>query len=79
MTNRHSNSSTIPIGILRLTEKALTLVGWVVMAFSGNYALAEITPDQTLGNESSVVTLNLTITGEPGDLIEAHKVRISGH
>ncbi|WP_229424017.1 filamentous hemagglutinin N-terminal domain-containing protein [Moorena producens] len=60
---------------MRLTEKALTLIGWVVMAFSGNYALAQITPDQTLGNESSVVTPNLTITGEPGDLIEGGATR----
>ncbi|NEO42033.1 MAG: filamentous hemagglutinin N-terminal domain-containing protein [Moorea sp. SIOASIH] len=45
------------------------------MAFSGNYALAQITPDQTLGNESSVVTPNLTIRGEPGDLIEGGAVR----
>ncbi|NEO47931.1 MAG: filamentous hemagglutinin N-terminal domain-containing protein, partial [Moorea sp. SIO4A3] len=50
-------------------------MGWVVMAFSGNYALAQITPDQTLGNESSVVTPNLTIRGEPGDLIEGGAAR----
>ncbi|NEO60165.1 MAG: filamentous hemagglutinin N-terminal domain-containing protein, partial [Moorea sp. SIO4G2] len=45
------------------------------MAFSGNYALAQITPDQTLGNESSVVTPNLSIRGEPGDLIEGGAAR----
>ncbi|AOX02302.1 hypothetical protein BJP34_25200 [Moorena producens PAL-8-15-08-1] len=75
MTNRQSKPSTRGLGILRLTEKALTLIGWVVMAFSGNYALAQITPDQTLGNESSVVTPNLTIRGEPGDLIEGGAAR----
>ena len=58
-----------------LTEKALTLIGWVVMAFSGNYALAQITPDQTLGNESSVVTPNSIIRAEPGDLIEGGAAR----
>ncbi|NEO76919.1 filamentous hemagglutinin N-terminal domain-containing protein, partial [Moorena sp. SIO4G3] len=75
MNNRQSKPSTRGLGILCLTEKALTLIGWVVMAFSGNYALAQITPDQTLGNESSVVTPNLTIRGEPGDLIEGGAAR----
>ena len=75
MTNRQSKPSTKGLGILRLSEKALTLIGWLVMAFSGNYALAQITPDQTLGNESSVVTPNLTIRGEPGDLIEGGAAR----
>ncbi|WP_424094512.1 filamentous hemagglutinin N-terminal domain-containing protein [Moorena producens] len=75
MNNRQSKPSTRGLGILCLTEKALTLIGWVVIAFSENYALAQITPDQTLGNESSVVTPNLTITGEPGDLIEGGAAR----
>ncbi|NER86852.1 filamentous hemagglutinin N-terminal domain-containing protein, partial [Moorena sp. SIO3A2] len=75
MNNQQSKSSTRGLGILPLTEKALTLIGWVVIAFSGNYALAQITPDQTLGNESSVVTPNATIRGEPGDLIEGGAAR----
>ena len=75
MNNRQSKPSTRGLGILPLTGKAITLAGSVVMAFSGNYALAQITPDQTLGNESSVVTPNLTITGEPGDLIEGGAAR----
>ncbi|NEO43647.1 MAG: filamentous hemagglutinin N-terminal domain-containing protein, partial [Moorea sp. SIO4A3] len=75
MTNQQSKPSTRGLGILPLSEKALTLIGWVVIAFSGNYALAQITPDQTLGNESSVVTPNLSIRGEPGDLIEGGAAR----
>ncbi|NET63517.1 MAG: filamentous hemagglutinin N-terminal domain-containing protein, partial [Moorea sp. SIO1G6] len=75
MNNQQSKSSTRGLGILPLTEKALTLIGWVVIAFSGNYALAQITPDQTLGNFSSVVTPNATIRGEPGDLIEGGAAR----
>ncbi|OLT61396.1 two-partner secretion domain-containing protein [Moorena bouillonii] len=75
MTNRQSKPSTRGLGILPLTEGAITLIGWVVIAFSGNYALAQITPDQTLGNESSVVTPNSTIRGEPGDLIEGGAAR----
>ncbi|WAN69082.1 filamentous hemagglutinin N-terminal domain-containing protein [Moorena producens JHB] len=75
MNNRQSKPSTRRLGILRLTQKAITLMGWVVMAFSGNYALAQINPDQTLGNESSVVTPNATIRGEPGDLIEGGAAR----
>ncbi|NEO42029.1 MAG: filamentous hemagglutinin N-terminal domain-containing protein [Moorea sp. SIOASIH] len=75
MNNRQSKPSTRGLGILPLTEKAITLIGSVVIAFSGNYALAQITPDQTLGNESSVVTPNSTIRGEPGDLIEGGAAR----
>ncbi|NET83680.1 MAG: filamentous hemagglutinin N-terminal domain-containing protein, partial [Moorea sp. SIO1F2] len=75
MNNQQSKPSTRGLGILPLTEGAITLIGWVVIAFSGNYALAQITPDQTLGNESSVVTPNLTIRGEPGDLIEGGAAR----
>ncbi|NEQ56190.1 MAG: filamentous hemagglutinin N-terminal domain-containing protein [Moorea sp. SIO4A1] len=75
MNNQQSKPSTRGLGILPLTEGAITLVGWMVMAFSGNYALAQISPDQTLGNESSVVTPNLSIRGEPGDLIEGGAAR----
>ncbi|NEO37071.1 MAG: filamentous hemagglutinin N-terminal domain-containing protein [Moorea sp. SIOASIH] len=45
-------------------------LGGVTVAMSGNYALAEIVPDGTLGSESSVVIPNTTVRGEIGDLIE---------
>ncbi|HEY9649320.1 MAG TPA: filamentous hemagglutinin N-terminal domain-containing protein, partial [Coleofasciculaceae cyanobacterium] len=41
------------------------------IAISPRYnAIAQIIPDDTLGNESSVVTPNATIQGLPADLIE---------
>ncbi|WP_293053840.1 MULTISPECIES: S-layer family protein [unclassified Moorena] len=40
-------------------------------------ALGQITPDNTLGNESSVVTPNVTINGALADLIEGGAIRDS--
>ncbi|WP_293079362.1 filamentous hemagglutinin N-terminal domain-containing protein, partial [Moorena sp. SIO3H5] len=53
---------------------SLTLVG-VTVGISGNYALADIVPDQTLGNESSVVIPNTTVRGEIADKIEGGATR----
>ena len=40
-------------------------------------ALGQITPDNTLGNESSVVTPNVTVNGDLADLIEGGAIRES--
>ncbi|NEO74281.1 MAG: hypothetical protein F6K52_33685, partial [Moorea sp. SIO3H5] len=40
-------------------------------------ALAQITPDNTLGNESSVVTPNVDVKGALADLIEGGAIRES--
>ncbi len=40
-------------------------------------ALGQITPDNTLGNESSVVTPNVDVNGNLGDLIEGGAIRES--
>ncbi|NEO70934.1 MAG: filamentous hemagglutinin N-terminal domain-containing protein, partial [Moorea sp. SIO3H5] len=56
------------------TAMSLTLVG-VTVGISGNYALADIVPDQTLGNESSVVIPNTTVRGEIADKIEGGATR----
>ncbi|NEP51081.1 MAG: filamentous hemagglutinin N-terminal domain-containing protein, partial [Moorea sp. SIO3C2] len=55
-------------------------LGGVTLAISGNcvladYALADIVPDGTLGNESSVVIPNTTVRGEIGDVIEGGATR----
>ncbi|AFZ17854.1 two-partner secretion domain-containing protein [Allocoleopsis franciscana] len=47
---------------------------WAI-AFAGNPALAQITPDTMLGTESSVVTPNINIRGLPGDRIDGGAVR----
>src|ERR671933_65339 len=46
-----------------------------VLTFSENPAVAQITPDATLGTESSVVTPNINIRGLPGDRIDGGAVR----
>ncbi|MEQ9238951.1 two-partner secretion domain-containing protein, partial [Coleofasciculus sp. E2-BRE-01] len=46
-----------------------------VFAFCGADAVAQITPDTTLGTENSVVTPNVDIQGLPADLIEGGATR----
>ena len=63
----------------RVRAICLTLSG-VTLAISGNCvladnALADIVPDQTLGNEASVVTPNTTVRGEIADQIEGGATR----
>lgn len=44
-------------------------------ALSGNYVLAQITPDGTLGAESSVTTPNVNIKGHSADRIDGGAIR----
>lgn len=55
---------------------AISFIGvpWAI-AFSANPALAQITPDATLGTESSVITPNVNIRGLPADQINGGAVR----
>jgi len=46
-----------------------------VLAGCGTDAVAQITPDTTLGTENSVVTPNVDIRGLPADLIEGGATR----
>ncbi|GAB4203858.1 MAG: hypothetical protein Fur006_58540 [Coleofasciculaceae cyanobacterium] len=55
--------------------RAITLTGCLIVAFSANPAVAQITPDATLGTESSVVTPNVNIRGLPADQINGGAVR----
>ena len=54
---------------------AITLTGCFASTFSGNYALAQITPDATLGAASSVVTPNININGGNADRIDGGATR----
>jgi filamentous hemagglutinin family protein len=54
---------------------AITLTGCFAIAFSGNRALAQVTPDGSLGAEPSVVTPNVNINGIPSDRIDGGAIR----
>jgi len=54
--------------------RSLLIIG-VAVAFSDNYAIAQITPDATLGAESSVVTPNSDIRDLPAELIDGGALR----
>ena len=47
----------------------------LVLAFYSNCALAQITPDDTLGGENSIVTPNIPINGLPGVRIDGGAIR----
>jgi filamentous hemagglutinin family protein len=51
------------------------ILGVAGALFSGSLALAQMTPDATLGAESSVVTPNVNVRGLPGDRIDGGAVR----
>jgi filamentous hemagglutinin family protein len=61
-------------------SKRSTRLGWflgIAIAFSANSALAQITPDSTLGVERSLLTPNVQINGVSGDRIEGGAQRAS--
>ena len=64
-----------------LSEKVLNsliILATVVISSSyGNSVLAQITPDESLGNESSVVTPNVEIKGKTADRIDGGAIRES--
>jgi filamentous hemagglutinin family protein len=62
-------------GGLLATGGAITLTGCCACAFFGNYALAQTTPDSTLGAERSVVTPNVNINGLPAERIDGGATR----
>jgi len=53
----------------------ITLAGYFALAFSTGSALAQITPDDTLGAESSIVTPNANVGGSVGDRIDGGATR----
>jgi filamentous hemagglutinin family protein len=56
-------------------KQTIVLVGYLAIAWGKNPVYAQITPDNTLGNESSVVTPDVEIKGETGDRIDGGAVR----
>lgn len=54
----------------------LTVIGaTILITFPGNRTFAQITPDVTLGAESSVIKPNTAVRGIPADLIEGGALR----
>ncbi|NEP00177.1 MAG: filamentous hemagglutinin N-terminal domain-containing protein [Symploca sp. SIO2E9] len=53
----------------------IPLIVWLAYTSLANRVLAQITPDNTLGNESSVVTPNVDVKGALADLIEGGAIR----
>ncbi|MBD2201049.1 S-layer family protein [Calothrix sp. FACHB-1219] len=51
------------------------LMGFLAIAFFNYPAVAQITKDDTLGTESSVITPNVTIKGAAGDRIDGGAIR----
>ncbi|HBY75487.1 MAG TPA: hemagglutination activity domain protein, partial [Cyanobacteria bacterium UBA11148] len=58
---------------LRLGGSLLAIA--LPIAFFGNSTLAQITPDQTLGAERSVITPNINIKGLSADRIDGGAIR----
>jgi filamentous hemagglutinin family protein len=66
---------TLPFDRCGLLNAATSLVlGGAITCF-GNRALAQITPDATLGDESSVVTPNAIVKGRSANLINGGAIR----
>ncbi len=70
----------MPIGENRFWQLGIAIVLGMsgAIAFSGstgNPAIAQISPDTTLGTENSVITPNVEVKGFPADLIEGGAVR----
>ena len=66
-----------PLGITRIlgVGGAIAITGGLTVAFAENPAVAQITPDATLGTESSVVTPNVNTRGLPAERIDGGAVR----
>ncbi|QSJ18215.1 filamentous hemagglutinin N-terminal domain-containing protein [Nostoc sp. UHCC 0702] len=63
------------LGCLRLNLVNCVAVVGVISWTTSKQAIAQITPDATLGTESSVVTPNLEIRGIPSDRIDGGAIR----
>jgi filamentous hemagglutinin family protein len=55
--------------------RAIALLGGLAIAFPHNSALAQISPDETLGVERSVITPNVNIKGAAADQIDGGAIR----
>ncbi|HEY9652365.1 MAG TPA: filamentous hemagglutinin N-terminal domain-containing protein, partial [Coleofasciculaceae cyanobacterium] len=54
---------------------AIILTECFLSTLSGNYVLAQITPDATLGAEHSIITPNININGANADRIDGGAIR----
>jgi filamentous hemagglutinin family protein len=60
---------------LSILARLLSLLGGLAIAFSQAIAFAQITPDQTLGSERSVITPNVNVKGATADQIDGGAMR----
>ncbi|GEM_PF-1156522 len=58
-------------------KQLLIIITCLFSALSGNSALAQLTPDQTLGTENSTIRENLQVKGALADVIEGGAIRNS--
>ncbi|MCP6760154.1 MAG: filamentous hemagglutinin N-terminal domain-containing protein [Fischerella sp. CENA71] len=58
-----------------ILARLFSLLGVLAIAFSHTSALAQITPDDTLGNERSIITPNVDIKGAAADQIDGGAIR----
>ncbi len=61
--------------ILSILARLFSFLGGLAIAFSHTSALAQITPDETLGNERSVIIPNVNIKGAAADQIDGGAIR----
>ncbi|KOP23931.1 hypothetical protein AMR41_23615 [Hapalosiphon sp. MRB220] len=61
--------------ILSILARLFSVLGGLGIAFSQTSAIGQITPDETLGNERSVITPNVNIQGTPADQINGGTIR----
>jgi hypothetical protein len=64
------SKSLIDVASLLIFKKTIALVGYLAIACQENTVLAQITPDNTLGSEGSLVTPDVEIEGGIGDRID---------
>ncbi|BAZ15787.1 filamentous hemagglutinin outer membrane protein [Calothrix sp. NIES-4071] len=69
-----STNNTFLLHILLRIIKSLALSG-LAITFSSNNVLAQISPDETLGAERSVITPNVNIKGAVADQIDGGAIR----
>ena len=63
--------------LTRVLNSLIVFVTVVISGSNGNSVLAQITPDESLGTESSVVTPDVEIKGETADRIDGGAIRES--
>jgi filamentous hemagglutinin family protein len=61
--------------ILPILTRLFSFLGGLAIAFPGNIVIAQISPDETLGSERSVITPNINIQGAAADQVDGGAIR----